>query len=149
VSRAEDDEVTRRQFVGLVTLTSGGLFLGTAVIGIARSWRDQAVPAKPLRIGGLDDLPTVSLFSFPTAGEPCLLIRLGAERLVAYGQACTHLGCPVIYQAGARALHCPCHEGYFGVEDGWPLQGPPKRPLRKIVLRLRDDAVWATGVERS
>ena len=72
-----------------------------------------------------------------------------AVAFVAYNQACTHLACPVTYRRGARELYCPCHEGYFAVDDGRPLSGPPKRPLPRVLLSVREDGVWATGVVES
>src|SRR5918994_391750 len=60
---------------------------------------------------------------------------------------CTHLSCAVFYVAGARRLECPCHEGYFAVEDGSVLQGPPPRPLPRVILRRRGDELVATGIE--
>jgi Rieske Fe-S protein len=44
-------------------------------------------------------------------------------------------------------LHCPCHEGHFSLASGEPLAGPPRRPLPRILLELRQGRVFATGVE--
>jgi Rieske Fe-S protein len=71
---------------------------------------------------------------------------LSADRFVAYGQKCTHLQCPVVYRGAQQPLHCPCHQGFFSVEDGRPLAGPPKRPLPRILLTARGGEIWATGV---
>ena len=66
---------------------------------------------------------------------------------MAYSQKCTHLSCAVYPSDDGRRLECPCHEGYFSVEDGRVLQGPPPRPLPEIVLEWRGDELWATGVD--
>jgi Rieske Fe-S protein len=66
---------------------------------------------------------------------------------VAYSQKCTHLSCAVYYSAGEQKLVCPCHRGYFSIEDGSVLQGPPPRPLPRIVLENRMEALVAVGVE--
>jgi arsenite oxidase small subunit len=42
---------------------------------------------------------------------------------------------------------CPCHNGSFDLETGKPLAGPPRRPLPRILLEIRDGALYATGVE--
>ena len=79
-------------------------------------------------------------------GAPCLLVRVDESRYVAYSQKCTHLSCAVIYAARTKRLECPCHEGYFSIDDGHVLQGPPPRPLPKVELEIRDGEVWATGI---
>ena len=145
----EDDYVTRRQFAGFLTLISGGLFLGTALLGVRDWWQRMfPAPARQMRVASVDEVPIGSarLFAYPTAEDRCLLVRTGPETFVAYNQACTHLACPVTYRRGARELYCPCHEGYFAVDDGRPLSGPPKRPLPRILLTVREGSVWATGV---
>ena len=148
----EDDYVTRRQFAGFLTLISGGLFLGTMLLGVRDWWRRTFAPgARALRVASLGEVPVGSakLFAYPHADDRCLLIRTGPEKFVAYNQACTHLACPVTYRRGARELYCPCHEGYFALADGRPLGGPPKRPLPRVLLSVREDGVWATGVIES
>jgi nitrite reductase/ring-hydroxylating ferredoxin subunit len=147
----EDDHyVTRREFTFFLTIISGAWFFGTALVGLRTLWqRWWAVPPSPLRVAAIADLPVGEAkgFHYPTSEDPCVLVRLAADRFVAYSQKCTHLSCPVIYKAADRHLHCPCHEGFFSVEDGRALAGPPKRALPQIALTLRGAEVWATGVE--
>jgi Rieske Fe-S protein len=45
-------------------------------------------------------------------------------------------------------IHCPCHEGYFDLKTGRVLAGPPPRPLPRIVLDVRGNEIYATGIER-
>ena len=44
-------------------------------------------------------------------------------------------------------LRCPCHNGYFEINEGRPIAGPPRRPLPRIKLEVRDRVIYATGVE--
>jgi hypothetical protein len=44
-------------------------------------------------------------------------------------------------------IECPCHEGYFSVETGRVLQGPPQRPLPKVVLRQQGDQLLAVAMD--
>ena len=69
----------------------------------------------------------MKLFRYPGPDDPCLLVRTGEDAYVAYSQKCTHLSCAVYYARDRNRLECPCHEGYFAVEDGRVLQGPPPR----------------------
>ena len=76
-----------------------------------------------------------------------MLTRVAADRFVAYGQKCTHLSCPVIPKPEQNCLRCPCHEGVFDLATGQPLSGPPRRPLPRLKLEVRDAGVFAVGVE--
>jgi Rieske Fe-S protein len=131
-------------------LISGALFLGTALVGVREWWkRRHLIRPAPVRIARVTEVPVggVTLFHYPTPDDPCLLLRLSANRFVAYSQKCTHLSCPVVYKAADWRLRCPCHEGVFAVEDGRALAGPPKRPLSRVTLALRGEEIWATGIE--
>jgi Rieske Fe-S protein len=146
----DEHHITRREFTSFLTLMSGALFLGTALAGV-REWWNRWRPVRPaaVRITPVTEVPvgSVKLFHYPTPDDPCLLLRLSADRLVAYSQKCTHLSCPVVYRATDRQIHCSCHKGNFAIEDGRAVSGPPKRPLPRIVLALRGEEIWATGVK--
>ena len=146
----DEHQVTRRTFVTFLLLLSTTFMASTGFIGLF-NWlrRQQESQLAPLRIALLQEIPIggAKLFYYPTASDPCLLIRASAERLLAYSQKCTHLSCPVLYQAAEQQFYCPCHAGRFAVEDGRPLSGPPKRPLPRIELRVTGDEIWAVGVQ--
>jgi Rieske Fe-S protein len=148
IDTATDRYVTRRQFSKFLVLTSLGMFAGNLWI-LIRSWFAVAPSYQPQSLGSLDGLGVgdVKLFSYPTSEDPCILIRTGADEFVAYSQKCTHLSCAVYYAKEENRLECPCHEGYFSVEDGGVLQGPPPRPLPRVRLRREGNNVIATGVE--
>ena len=146
----DENQVTRRTFVTFLLLLSTTFVASTGLIGLLNWLRGrQAARLAPLRIAQLQEIPIggVKLFHYPTASDPCLLIRASAERLLAYSQKCTHLSCPVLYQAAEQQFYCPCHAGRFAVEDGRPLSGPPKRPLARIELRVTGNEIWAVGVQ--
>jgi nitrite reductase/ring-hydroxylating ferredoxin subunit len=148
VDMANDRYVTRRQFSKFLVLTSLGMFVGNLWI-LIRSWFAAKPAFQPHAIGLADDLAVggVKLFSYPTAEDPCILIRKAADQFAAYSQKCTHLSCAVYYAHEANRLECPCHEGYFSVENGSVIQGPPPRPLPRVTLRREGDTLIATGVE--
>ncbi|MFB3818032.1 MAG: ubiquinol-cytochrome c reductase iron-sulfur subunit [Candidatus Methylomirabilales bacterium] len=148
IGAADERYVTRRQFAKFLTLTSLGMAVGQLWI-LAKGWF-QPAPAFPAAVvARAADVPVggVQLFHYPGADDPCILVRLAEEHYVAYSQKCTHLSCAVYYAAETRRLACPCHRGFFAVEDGRVLQGPPPRPLPRIVLRRRGDDLVAAGVE--
>ena len=69
------------------------------------------------------------------------------EPLLAYDQKCTHLSCAVVPEVEHVRLACPCHKGYFDLATGRPVAGPPRRPLPRVTVHVRDGVVYATGVE--
>jgi Rieske Fe-S protein len=49
----------------------------------------------------------------------------------------------------AGRLHCPCHNGWFDLNTGQPVAGPPQRALPRVLLDIRAGTVYAMGVEES
>jgi nitrite reductase/ring-hydroxylating ferredoxin subunit len=144
----EDHYMTRRELAKFLTLGSG-LLAGVNVL-IACIGLNERTPLAPVqRIAGADDIPPGKslLFRYPTADDPCILVRDISGRIDAYSQVCTHLSCAVVHRPGERTLACPCHKGSFSSTDGQPLGGPPTRRLPRIVLEQRGDDIVATGIE--
>lgn len=144
----EDDAVARREFTKFLVLTSGAFVAGQCWIGLM-SLPHEAKPLPEKQIAKeIDMMPGgVVEFRYPTEYDPCLLIRLRNGRFVAYGQRCSHLSCAVIPEPEKGYLRCPCHNGYFEIHEGRPIAGPPRRPLSRINLDVRDGIIYATGVE--
>ena len=144
----EDDALARREFTKFLVLTSGAFVAGQCWIGLMSLLRDERSPPEK-RLAVERDVPTCGVieFRYPTEDDPCLLIRLQDGRLVAYGQQCSHLSCAVIPEPAQDQLRCPCHNGYFEINEGRPIAGPPRRPLPRITLAVRDGDIYATGVE--
>ncbi len=149
IHQADERYVNRRQFAKFLVLTSFGMFVGNAWIALRALWHRAPGSLAPKAVATAGEIPIggVKLFTYPTPQDPCILVRVGVDRFVAYSQKCTHLSCAVYYEKGANRLECPCHEGHFSIEDGSVLQGPPPRPLPRIVLEHQGDTVVATGVD--
>ena len=149
IDSPQDEYVARRDFTKFMVLTSLAFVVGQLSI-LARNLFRRAKPALPIReIARLEEIPIGGslVFDYPRAHEPALLVRFNETTLVAYDQKCTHLSCPVIPQVQEGRLHCPCHEGSFDLATGRPLAGPPRRPLSRIVLKIHDGRIYATGIE--
>jgi Rieske Fe-S protein len=146
----EDHYVTRREFFKFLTLASGGLALGSGVMaGFAAFSRDERQMQR-LLVAKASELPVGSsrTFRYPRDHDLCILVHHEEGRYVAYSQRCTHLSCPVNYEHDKQRLFCPCHNGAFAVSDGHVTQGPPPRPLPRIVLERDGDDIYAVGVRR-
>ena len=150
VFSADERYVNRRQFTKFLTLTSLAMFAGNLWI-FARSLfhREPEYPVQP--IAALNEIPVngVKIFSYPSANDPCILVRTGAASYIAYSQKCTHLSCAVYYAPEQNRLECPCHQGFFAIENGAVLQGPPQRPLPRVVLQQKDGRLFAVRVEEN
>jgi Rieske Fe-S protein len=148
INQADERYVNRRQFAKFLVLTSLGMVAGNVWILIRSIFhRDPVFEPRAIAGAALTPVGGVTLFNYPGEHDPCILVRTAPETFVAYSQKCTHLSCAVVYEPESRRLECPCHEGYFAVEDGSVLQGPPPRPLPRIVLERRRGELVATGVE--
>jgi Rieske Fe-S protein len=145
----QDEYVSRRDLAKYMVLTSAAFATGQLFITYkARQARTTAAPTDHA-IATLDELPVggAKTFTYPEGSTPRLLVRMSEDEFVAYDQQCTHLLCPVVPAVEEGKIHCPCHNGWFDLETGHPLAGPPRRPLQRIMLELRGNTLYATGVE--
>jgi Rieske Fe-S protein len=143
-----DDFRSRRDFTKLLGLTSLAFVVGQIWIAfLALKRRARSAPER--EVATVEELPVggSKVFDYPRPGAACVLTRVGFDRFVAYGQKCTHLSCPVIPRPERNCLQCPCHEGVFDLATGEPLSGPPRRPLPRVKLEVRDGRIFAAGVQ--
>lgn len=131
----------------------------------------STLPAQ--RIAALSELAEAwQHVNFVYAGSPSILInlpeaalssqRLADKELIALSARCTHQGCPVQlntnteaiavaygYRTNSPSLVCPCHFSVFSPSKaGQAVSGPAVEPLPRIQLELRDDGIYAVGVEQ-
>ncbi len=144
-----DQYVCRREFLKFMTLASGGLAVGSvSIAALSRLRRSGAQPAAVF-VCTSDELRTTGWreFFYPGTEDPCIVVQLKSGKVAAYSRRCTHLSCPVLWQAKNDRFYCPCHNGAFSAEDGSVLQGPPPRPLTRVILDIRGGEIWAVGIE--
>jgi Rieske Fe-S protein len=149
IDLAQYDYISRRDFVKFLMLVSGAFTAGQFFLGFQSLLRSSEQFSE-LEIGNTADIQIgeTLVFEYPEGSPSRILVRLSEDRFVAYEQQCTHLLCPVIPEPENNVIHCPCHEGYFDLESGRPIAGPPNRPLARVLLEVRDGKVYATGIER-
>jgi Rieske Fe-S protein len=148
VHASEDAYVLRRQFTKFLVLTSFGMVSGNAWIWMRTLFAEPHPVYPEADIAAAAEVPpgAVKLFTYPTEHDTAILVRKPDGSLSAFSQKCTHLSCAVYYSAERNRLECPCHEGYFSVDTGRVLQGPPPRPLPRIQVEERDGRIVATGI---
>lgn len=126
-----------------IAIPAGWYLLGPLLRYLPNVWRP---------VGQADTFPegrTVKV-SFPGAGDlswsggsgitVAWLRRVSADRFIAFAVYCTHLGCPVRWEASADLFMCPCHGGVY-YSDGSVAAGPPPRPLAHYPVRVRNGQV--------
>jgi nitrite reductase/ring-hydroxylating ferredoxin subunit len=148
VHTADERYVTRRQLTKFLVLTSLGMFVGNIWI-LIRSifYKDPIYPEQPVAELGEIAIGEVKLFRYPTNEDHCILVRTGELEYVSYSQKCTHLSCAVYYSQANDRLECPCHQGFFSIKDGAVLQGPPSRPLPRVILESRGRQLIAVDMK--
>jgi len=142
----EDSYVTRREFTKFLGLTSLGFFFGTLAAAARKVWKSRTGGRQPaVMVAAVDEVAVggYKLFRYPTENDPCILLRLESDKFVAFNQNCTHLACPVHFEAATKQLVCPCHKGYFSAVDGRPVAGPPKVRLAPVAISVRTNQLWA------
>jgi Rieske Fe-S protein len=144
----QDHYVARRDFTKFLVLTSFAFAVGQFWIGVQNWIRRRRGDPPIVKVADAGSLPIgqTKPFNYPGENDPCVLVRLTDDRFVAFGQKCTHLACAVVPEFDAGHFYCPCHKGYFDLQTGKPLAGPPRRPLPEVQLRVRGEAIYATGV---
>ena len=150
VRTADERYVTRRQLTKFLVLTSFGMFVGNLWI-LVRSMFSKAPSYPQQTVARIGEIPVggVKLFTYPTNNDHCILVRTSENEYVSYSQKCTHLSCAVYYSQEDNRLECPCHKGFFSIAVGSVLQGPPSRPLPKIILESRGGELVAVDIKTS
>jgi nitrite reductase/ring-hydroxylating ferredoxin subunit len=145
----QDEYISRREFVKFLLLTSAAFAAGQFYFLAQSLLRQSGDEPAEKEIARLADVPVGGslLFKYPDDSPARLLVRVDENTVVAYEQQCTHLTCPVVPDVPAGVLHCPCHEGLFDLRTGRPLAGPPRRPLARVRLEVRQERIFAVGVE--
>ncbi len=146
------DEISRRAFLGRISLALSGLAAAVVSVPIIayllspllhpapEEWRDLGL-VQNFQIGETVEVAFDEPSSLPWAGQTARtavwLRRTGDRDFVAYTLNCTHLGCPVNWRAGADLFLCPCHGGVY-YADGTVAGGPPPRALGRYNVRIAE-----------
>ncbi len=127
----------------VVALPAAAFVLRGMFRRVPQQWRDLA-PLAQFTIGDTVQIRFESAHADEWARESAhagaWLRRVDADHFVAFSMHCTHMGCPVRWQAEASLFMCPCHGGVFH-SDGSVAAGPPLRPLVRYPVRIRADRV--------
>jgi Ferredoxin subunits of nitrite reductase and ring-hydroxylating dioxygenases len=145
----QDEFVARRDFTKFLVLTSFAFVVGQLWIVIENFMRKRRGQPPVTRIARADAIPVggALVFQYPEPHDICIAVRTGEKQYFAYNQKCTHLSCAVVPDLARGRFQCPCHNGSFDLATGVPTAGPPRRPLERILLEIRDGDLYARGIE--
>lgn len=141
----------RRGTVAAAAAAAAGLAAGVAIerqvesgaASTGKSWTTQLVTSGQwVSVALVDAIPVGGVKRFATDSVVGYLRRTSAG-YSALSAACTHMGCLVAWNAGARSFDCPCHDGRFR-EDGTshPASAVAYRPLPQIQTKVENGQVW-------
>lgn len=144
INRTEANEVSRRDFAKLLSVVSGGMVLGNAMIAGKAFFSEEKPVGEKQKVCKTTDIPVGGTKSFVLENDtvPYILIHTEDGSFYSYEQKCTHLSCAVYYKPGTMKIECPCHNGWFDVKTGEVLQGPPPRALKKLMVTFIGEDIY-------
>jgi cytochrome b6-f complex iron-sulfur subunit len=125
LSRLDPEPVTRRDFLGLVSMWAAVAALGSGLVGMMRLPKAAVLssPSKKFKVTLPESLAAGQAFIPP--GRAVAVYRDG-EGVHAVSLICTHLGC--IVKNTGDGFECPCHGSQF-TAFGEVRKGPAPRAL--------------------
>ncbi len=158
--------IARRSFLKIgassVAATAASALAPKAVAAAAPVDTSKTIlpyPTKAVAQVGRMALNTPVSFTYPDAASPCTALKLGTRvpggvgpdgDIVAYSAMCTHMGCPVAYDASTKVFKCPCHFSMFDAEKaGQMIVGQATENLPRVRLHYdeKTGTVSAVGIE--
>lgn len=137
-------DITRRDFLKLMKGTGIAVCAGAVAAPVVAYFYPtdlQIYPLEPAFVCEESELPVGESRTIPFGRYPALVIHT-PDGLKAYSAACTHFACTVKWNNEAGTIDCPCHEGYFKVEDGSVISGPPPKPLLTLETETVDGKIY-------
>lgn len=145
-----NEQLSRRRFLSRMSLllsAAAGAVVSIPILGYLLSPLIRPAPQQWIDVGAADQFalgktvevkledPSTLPWSGATATTAAWVRRTGQAEFIAFSVNCTHLGCPVNWQADAEIFLCPCHGGVY-YSDGTVAGGPPPRPLFRYDTRV-------------
>ncbi len=157
--------ISRRTFIkfggSTVAVGAAAVLPGTAEATASPGTSQTVLPYPKRSVGPLSKLSAEAplMFSYPDASSPCAAVKIGMavpggvgpdQDIVAYSVLCTHMGCPVAYDAAIKTFKCGCHFSMFDAEkSGQMICGQATENLPRVKLEYDQKAgtVTAIGVD--
>ncbi len=137
-------DITRHDFLTLVKGVGIALCAGVVAAPVVAYFfpaKLEIYPSEPELVCGEDELPVGESRTIPFGRYPAIVIN-SPDGLKAYSAACTHFACTVKWNNQTGTIDCPCHEGYFKLEDGSVISGPPPKPLLALETEIVNGQIY-------
>lgn len=137
-------DITRRDFLKLMKGAGIAVCAGAVAAPVVAYFYPtdlEIYPAEPALVCDESELPVGEARTIPFGRYPALVINT-PDGLKAYSAACTHFACTVKWNKERGDIECPCHDGYFKVEDGSVISGPPPKPLLKLEAETIEGKIY-------
>lgn len=137
-------DITRRDFLKLMKGTGIAVCAGAVAAPVVAYFYPtnlEIYPAEPVFVCEKSELPVGESRTIPLGRYPALVINT-PDGLKAYSAACTHFACTVKWNKERGDIECPCHDGFFRVEDGSVISGPPPKPLLKLEAETVEGKIY-------
>lgn len=146
---------SRRRFLGRVGMAAGALIaiaMGLPVIGYILEPAIQKMQRQWVSVGPVNRFaagdtvlvsftnPTATAWAGVTGRTGAWVRRVGNTDFIAFALNCSHLGCPVRWEASSKLFMCPCHGSVY-YADGSVAAGPAPEPLQRFQVRVRGGQV--------
>lgn len=93
----------------------------------------SGAPKGGIKITSAATVPVGSSHQFTDRnGSPAYLLQPRKGTFMAFSAVCTHEGCVVNFNSGAKSFQCPCHGASYNGSTGEVTGGPAPLPLTKI-----------------
>jgi menaquinol-cytochrome c reductase iron-sulfur subunit len=147
--------LSRRHLLMFISVAAGGIasaIVGLPILGflLAPLFRKQppvwrAVgPLSKFNVGETQKVTFEDSSAIPWGGSDSAtaawLRRVDERTFQAFAVDCTHLGCPVRWEASAELFMCPCHGGVY-YKNGDVAAGPPPHALQQFPVRILNNTV--------
>ena len=94
--------------------------------------------AAPAGFARTNDIPVGGGKIF--ADQKIVVTQPTAGTFRCFTAVCTHAGC-VVGDVSDGTINCPCHGSKFTVADGSVANGPAKKPLSQINIKVNGDSI--------
>lgn len=157
---ADAADLSRRQFLNTAVNAVGAVMTAMIAVPVAGYFIDPALKkagggagwVKLTSVSSLTDTPSqftisavrtegfmkqevkATVYAFNKDGAPYALSNV-----------CTHLGCPVGWDASNKNFNCPCHGSIFD-ESGKNIAGPAPTPLPTYATKVENGEIFVQVV---
>ena len=147
--------VNRQEFLKLVSVSlSGviGLIATIPAVAFILNYLFVSKPPKWVNVGQMENFnegettqvgfhdPYILPWDGVSGHRAAWVRRETGNNFTAFAISCTHLGCPVRWEAQAKLFMCPCHGGVYD-SNGDVAGGPPPRPMHRYPVRIENGQV--------